>query len=155
MAFFFFKQKTAYDMRISDWSSDVCSSDLRLHAGPGKACSTQRRFLFRRPGAADRVVSPRRPARACDPSADDASGGQGYRAVRRPRPARSAGERPVPRCADEHARRGNGAALDERGGRSEERRVGKEGVRTRRARCSPTISKKKHPEIIEEHTKQE
>src|SRR3546814_19793842 len=27
-SFFFFKQKTAYDMRISDWSSDVCSSDL-------------------------------------------------------------------------------------------------------------------------------
>src|SRR3546814_5362079 len=27
--FFFFKQKTAYEMRISDWSSDVCSSDLR------------------------------------------------------------------------------------------------------------------------------
>src|SRR3546814_2540627 len=29
MCFFFFKQKTAYDVRISDWSSDVCSSDLR------------------------------------------------------------------------------------------------------------------------------
>src|SRR3546814_8080399 len=29
--FFFFKQKTAYDMRISDWSSDVCSSDLYAH----------------------------------------------------------------------------------------------------------------------------
>src|SRR3546814_2847406 len=28
--FFFFKQKTAYEMRISDWSSDVCSSDLRI-----------------------------------------------------------------------------------------------------------------------------
>src|SRR3546814_10014756 len=28
-SFFFFKQKTAYEMRISDWSSDVCSSDLR------------------------------------------------------------------------------------------------------------------------------
>src|SRR3546814_1040044 len=28
MTFFFFKQKTAYEMRISDWSSDVCSSDL-------------------------------------------------------------------------------------------------------------------------------
>src|SRR3546814_3071260 len=27
---FFFKQKTAYEMRISDWSSDVCSSDLHL-----------------------------------------------------------------------------------------------------------------------------
>src|SRR3546814_1131267 len=32
--FFFFKQKTAYEMRISDWSSDVCSSDLfTKHAG--------------------------------------------------------------------------------------------------------------------------
>src|SRR3546814_3350063 len=30
--FFFFKQKTAYEMRISDWSSDVCSSDLVEHA---------------------------------------------------------------------------------------------------------------------------
>src|SRR3546814_16417117 len=32
MWFFFFKQKTAYEMRISDWSSDVCSSDLALRA---------------------------------------------------------------------------------------------------------------------------
>src|SRR3546814_8594424 len=31
--FFFFKQKTAYEMRISDWSSDVCSSDLPGAAG--------------------------------------------------------------------------------------------------------------------------
>src|SRR3546814_6327603 len=30
--FFFFKRKTAYEMRISDWSSDVCSSDLGLTA---------------------------------------------------------------------------------------------------------------------------
>src|SRR3546814_8615336 len=30
---FFFKQKTAYEMRISDWSSDVCSSDLRRRWG--------------------------------------------------------------------------------------------------------------------------
>src|SRR3546814_1869706 len=30
--FFFFKQKTAYEMRISDWSSDVCSSDLAFSA---------------------------------------------------------------------------------------------------------------------------
>src|SRR3546814_10819074 len=30
--FFFFKQKTAYEMRISNWSSDVCSSDLLLTA---------------------------------------------------------------------------------------------------------------------------
>src|SRR3546814_7242523 len=31
--FFFFKQKTAYEMRISDWSSDVCSSDLQAFGG--------------------------------------------------------------------------------------------------------------------------
>src|SRR3546814_9895376 len=46
--FFFFKQKTAYELRISDWSSDVCSSDLVRHAGlgdarhafcPGKGCA--------------------------------------------------------------------------------------------------------------------
>src|SRR3546814_7692387 len=30
MYFFFFKQKTAYEMRISDWSTDVCSSDLPI-----------------------------------------------------------------------------------------------------------------------------
>src|SRR3546814_14191654 len=30
---FFFKQKTAYEMRISDWSSDVCSSDLLMRSG--------------------------------------------------------------------------------------------------------------------------
>src|SRR3546814_4898219 len=36
MYVFFFKQKTAYEMRISDWSSDVCSSDLDHHlARPG------------------------------------------------------------------------------------------------------------------------
>src|SRR3546814_9497397 len=34
MSFFFFKQKTAYEMRISDWSSDVCSSDLIGASGP-------------------------------------------------------------------------------------------------------------------------
>src|SRR3546814_15888965 len=33
MCIFFFKQKTAYEMRISDWSSDVCSSDLALLLG--------------------------------------------------------------------------------------------------------------------------
>src|SRR3546814_969004 len=35
MFFFVFKQKTAYEMRISDWSSDVCSSDLRYTATLG------------------------------------------------------------------------------------------------------------------------
>src|SRR3546814_5234164 len=67
--FFFFKQKTAYEMRISDWSSDVCSSDLltphigvhrriklRLHANQtdigfqGARCSAHAR---KEPTAAD------------------------------------------------------------------------------------------------------
>src|SRR3546814_1788647 len=34
--FVFFKQKTAYEMRISDWSSDVCSSDLLVAAATGE-----------------------------------------------------------------------------------------------------------------------
>src|SRR3546814_4541017 len=35
LVFFFFKQKTAYELRISDWSSDVCSSDLLLRGRDG------------------------------------------------------------------------------------------------------------------------
>src|SRR3546814_18382815 len=38
--FFLFKQKTAYEMRISDWSSDVCSSDLRIAASRRASCAT-------------------------------------------------------------------------------------------------------------------
>src|SRR3546814_5637042 len=37
---FFFKQKTAYEMRISDWSSDVCSSDLGSCISEGPGAST-------------------------------------------------------------------------------------------------------------------
>src|SRR3546814_2361534 len=40
--FFFFKQKTAYEMRISDWSSDVCSSDLRIRPEQGIEQGTDR-----------------------------------------------------------------------------------------------------------------
>src|SRR3546814_2766823 len=49
---FFFKQKTAYEMRISDWSSDVCSSDL------GFLCA------FRRGAAEMRQIAPSRPRTA-------------------------------------------------------------------------------------------
>src|SRR3546814_5018855 len=41
MLFFFFKQKTAYEMRISDWSSDVCSSDLRADIVDGAAAGAE------------------------------------------------------------------------------------------------------------------
>src|SRR3546814_6945434 len=50
MFFFVFKQKTAYEMRISDWSSDVCSSDL-LPAIFGRVEASRRhrvaQFVFR------------------------------------------------------------------------------------------------------------
>src|SRR3546814_7987716 len=45
---FFFKQKTAYEMRISDWSSDVCSSDLDPLGDQGRADGSD--ALDRRPG---------------------------------------------------------------------------------------------------------
>src|SRR3546814_5799191 len=46
--FFFFKQKTAYEMRISDWSSDVCSSDLWAEVwleGRGWVCAPGERAV--------------------------------------------------------------------------------------------------------------
>src|SRR3546814_4150830 len=83
--FFFFKQKTAYEMRISDWSSDVCSSDL---VRPGPVASASRRTPLalatpRRPfAAAVRVSVGSRSASAAGP--------------RRASPARRSG-RPDPR----------------------------------------------------------
>src|SRR3546814_16978540 len=61
--FFFFKQKTAYEMRISDWSSDVCSSDLDADEQPGddpadRAPDADRREFLA--GVVDRVEGDRR-----------------------------------------------------------------------------------------------
>src|SRR3546814_4168420 len=46
--FFFFKQKTAYEMRISDWSSDVCSSDLLVEGYPWRVLEghTGKRYAY-------------------------------------------------------------------------------------------------------------
>src|SRR3546814_10454358 len=52
---FFFKQKTAYEMRISDWSSDVCSSDLPASRSGGAAASAA-------PGRGRRLSGRRRPS---------------------------------------------------------------------------------------------
>src|SRR3546814_3736482 len=61
--FFFFRQKTAYEMRISDWSSDVCSSDLGPRAGAAVDVlrAVQPRALHR--GAAVLVPPQRQDAR--------------------------------------------------------------------------------------------
>src|SRR3546814_1465152 len=87
---FFFKQKTAYEMRISDWSSDVCSSDLLPRGARSQLAQGQ---MHQPPGIRHR---------------------------------RLAGERQEV-----------GLPLAPLGARSEERRVGKECVRTCRSRWSP------------------
>src|SRR3546814_1673588 len=91
---FFFKQKTAYEMRISDWSSDVCSSDLydRSHR---RIVMMASRFCWEEPES------------------------MRVRSALRIESVTSARRRNWPEA------------------RSEERRVGKEGVRTCRSRWSP------------------
>src|SRR3546814_6464939 len=58
---FFFKQKTAYEMRISDWSSDVCSSDLgkyqTAHAGQVETVSGKVSEELLRTGAISLVLA--------------------------------------------------------------------------------------------------
>src|SRR3546814_10103225 len=51
---FFFKQKTAYEMRISDWSSDVCSSDLTAFLSPSGKPSNARPISIRHAVAPER-----------------------------------------------------------------------------------------------------
>src|SRR3546814_16996571 len=75
---FFFKQKTAYEMRISDWSSDVCSSDLaaqqarQIAAQERDAARTSRLFLAgsgQSPGSANAGVTGGEPAAGMVPVA--------------------------------------------------------------------------------------
>src|SRR3546814_9660004 len=58
--FFFFKQKTAYDMRISDWSSDVCSSDLQ---GTARRAGEDRAGQARPSAGSPAATTAARPAR--------------------------------------------------------------------------------------------
>src|SRR3546814_5535820 len=107
---FVFKQKTAYEMRISDWSSDVCSSDLvgvDQHP-PGLVEGADQVLAVPRvdPGlAADRTVDLRQQRRRDLHEVE---------------------------AAERHRRRDSGEIA-----RSEERRVGKECVSTCRSRWSP------------------
>src|SRR3546814_4030964 len=90
---FVFKQKTAYEMRISDWSSDVCSSDLlwRRHRGLGKPSAPARslgvsRSRTRRGTLGDRNPQTRFVERACELDALAALGRAGEpRPPRKPR----------------------------------------------------------------------
>src|SRR3546814_13959609 len=112
--FFFFKQKTAYEMRISDWSSDVCSSDLadftigrRQQAGnhlqQGRLAATRRTNDDEKLAVVDLEVE------RLQRGDLTVLGTIGFR---------------------------DAVDLDDRPGRSEERRVGKECVSTSRSRWS-------------------
>src|SRR3546814_19098585 len=115
ICFFFFKQKTAYEMRISDWSSDVCSSDLRAAASATTA------------------------GRGCAAASADRS----LRRIRRFRAAGEGARRTFPDAEQQSRRRGDHLSLplgSQR--RSEERRVGQECVSTCSSRWSPYHYKK-------------
>src|SRR3546814_5719296 len=111
---FFFKQKTEYEIRISDWSSDVCSSDLDgfLHG--------------------DMLAGAARQVEVGEPLAGHHAGGD-------------LGDRQAARLGHEgHRAAGAGVDLEDidvvaahRELRSDERRVGKEYVRTSGSRCAP------------------
>src|SRR3546814_13305969 len=109
--FFFFNQKTAYEIRISDWSSDVCSSDLPPANWSPNLAKARRKRKARRRNAAP-IACP------CALQATDST------------PSASS--------------------------RSEERRVGKEGVSKGRSRWSPDTDKNNyqytHMKQIIQHT---
>src|SRR3546814_3470721 len=77
LVFFFFKQKTAYEMRISDWSSDVCSSDL-VPVFPHADQPEPADLVGRRPARAGARASAAR-RRAAPLSSDPSSHGFGLR----------------------------------------------------------------------------
>src|SRR3546814_5276865 len=107
MSFFFFKQKTAYELRISDWSSDVCSSDLghrRLRRTPAQPRGRRARAWHRLPAGAQAARAQRRRARRVAAGGSDPAFAQflGHRPARiqlDPAP------RPVDLARDVHLRR--------------------------------------------------
>src|SRR3546814_16823091 len=107
---FFLKQKTAYEMRISDWSSDVCSSDLIIPVLDSWGVVSIAGRLW--------------DLKAVFPRAVDAWSGVSHLALV---------TRDVVQVVGSSIRR----LRVEQGFRSEERRVGKEGVSTCRSRGSP------------------
>src|SRR3546814_20247198 len=113
---FFFKQKTAYDMRISDWSSDVFSSDL-VDLGLGIGAGYDR-------------------AKAHGIGTRNVEHEEARRALRHGRPDFGGDARLDRRKRDEQGE-AKTERDDERAGRTEVRRVGKECVSKCRSRLAP------------------
>src|SRR3546814_2140456 len=119
MFFFFFKQKTAYEMRISDWSSDVCSSDLGIDAsGLPRGGGEPRQEVEIIPSCRRETLDARRPSTH--------SGIPPAAPLRYP-----------PAMAQNHLYLVDGSGYIFRAYKSEERRVGKECVSTSRSRWLP------------------
>src|SRR3546814_14547418 len=114
----FFKQKTAYERRISDWSSDVCSSDLWARRSPAEPSSGRRMARSTRCASSTAKTAIPSPEREFDHE-------------RRPVQSLRRSEDGAPETVGDHD------------ARSEERRVGKECVSTCRSRWSPYPSNKK------------
>src|SRR3546814_18310874 len=112
LLFFFFKQKTAYEMRISDWSSDVCSSDLQ--------------YRQRQQGAQR------------DDPRQHVANGLGVRAGK-PLAYAQFGQQHAQCLGLAVDRDQHGQGKEQRTGRSEERRGGKECVSTCRSRWSQCL----------------
>src|SRR3546814_15828636 len=131
--FFFFKQKTAYEVRISDWSSDVCSSDHAKHAARFERCRRLPQDRAVRCVERENLIV----------LGDDIDAAESNRRS----PAQRAGRLDLPdhrsvvgierRNIAAAARRIDNVAVDAgAAARSEERRVGKECVSTCRSRWS-------------------
>src|SRR3546814_5154126 len=125
---FIYKQKTAYEMRISDWSSDVCSSDLPRHHPHAE--------MFVQQVDAAQHAEHRRQREAGIDDADRITAQQEIRAAMTDQRHADGGVGdggPVPPLR----RGGTGHLALLEGQRSEERRVGKECGSTGRSRWSP------------------
>src|SRR3546814_12517472 len=142
----FFKQKTAYEMRISDWSSDVCSSDLRQADQRDEYCEPAQRSRQDPSDAALITVS--RTSEPVVESSKEATGSTrepvllalvfGYVRLEKSRAQRGRErQRQQRREPDRDGQRDGKLSIDSAGRtRSEERRVGKEYDRTVRYGCS-------------------
>src|SRR3546814_8196681 len=105
---FFFKQKTAYEMRISDWSSDVCSSDLPFSRLLGRRMAYRYRFDLHTDGLQCVLLWPDLRVRAWSGAARGARDGERDTAVRAepgragPRPAAVRQDRKSTRLNSSH-----------------------------------------------------
>src|SRR3546814_19556722 len=139
VVFFFFKQKTAYEMRISDWSSDVCSSDLPRDAARVRhfAADRSERTLIHK-GPADQAE-----IRVYWPARDDSDLAAALRLNLLMRAMQLELTEEMRERLGENYSHGEGAALSDEFTRPADARVGDERVHTWRSRWERVNEKNK------------